>query len=80
MTCCSLPLLGELDLLVQEIRSLRHRCGNSVLALTIAAERAAGREDVRGPGTFLPALIDELALLTPEIISQSAKVEVDMLA
>ncbi|ETW81065.1 hypothetical protein HETIRDRAFT_452502 [Heterobasidion irregulare TC 32-1] len=51
-----------------------------VLALTIAAERAAGREDVRGPGTFLPALIDELALLTPEIISQSARVEVDTLA
>ncbi|KAI0268629.1 Hydroxyethylthiazole kinase [Gloeopeniophorella convolvens] len=47
------------------------------LALTIAAERAASREEVRGPGTFLPALIDELAVLTPDVVLGAAKVEVD---
>ena len=36
----------------------------ATLALTIAAQQAAGREEVRGPGTFLPTLIDELAMLT----------------
>ncbi|KAI9442417.1 thiamine biosynthetic bifunctional enzyme [Lactarius indigo] len=48
------------------------------LALTIAAQRAASREEVRGPGTFLPALIDELAVLTPEIVLRMAKVEVEL--
>jgi len=46
------------------------------LALTIAAQYAASREEVRGPGTFLPALIDELALLTPESILKTAVIEV----
>ncbi|KAF8308389.1 Hydroxyethylthiazole kinase [Clavulina sp. PMI_390] len=45
-----------------------------VLAITVAAEIAAGRIDVRGPGTFLPALIDEVANLTPIAISSRAKV------
>ncbi|KAF2191533.1 TMP-TENI-domain-containing protein [Zopfia rhizophila CBS 207.26] len=31
-----------------------------ILHFEIAAERAAVREDVRGPGTFIPAFIDEL--------------------
>jgi thiamine-phosphate diphosphorylase/hydroxyethylthiazole kinase len=48
------------------------------LALTIAAERAARREEVRGPGTFLPALIDELSVLTPEIVMGMAKIEVEL--
>ncbi|EIM83062.1 thiamine biosynthetic bifunctional enzyme [Stereum hirsutum FP-91666 SS1] len=48
-----------------------------VLVLTIAAEIAAEREDVKGPGTFLPALIDELARLTPEVVERRAKVEVE---
>ena len=47
------------------------------LALTIAAQHAASRKEVRGPGTFLPALIDELALLTPESISKTAVIEVE---
>lgn len=47
------------------------------LALTIAAQQAAGREEVCGPGTFLPALIDELAVLTPEIVLRMAKIEVE---
>ncbi|KAK7207450.1 Hydroxyethylthiazole kinase family-domain-containing protein [Myxozyma melibiosi] len=34
-----------------------------VLLYTIAAERAAAQPSVRGPGTFVPALIDELYLL-----------------
>ncbi|KAH9045113.1 thiamine biosynthetic bifunctional enzyme [Lactarius hengduanensis] len=48
------------------------------LALTIAAQRAASREEVRGPGTFLPALIDELAVLTPEIVLRMARIEVEL--
>jgi len=47
------------------------------LALIIAAQYAASREEVRGPGTFLPALIDELALLTPESILRTAMIEVE---
>lgn len=46
------------------------------LALTIAPQYAASREEVRGPGTFLPALTDELALLTPESILKTAVIEV----
>ncbi|TFY68790.1 hypothetical protein EVJ58_g794 [Rhodofomes roseus] len=47
-----------------------------VLALTVASEFAAAREDVFGSGTFLPALIDELGALTPEKLSKAANVEV----
>ncbi|EPQ57436.1 HK-domain-containing protein [Gloeophyllum trabeum ATCC 11539] len=47
-----------------------------VLALTVASELAAAREDVKGSGTFLPALIDELGKLTPEVIASRAKAEV----
>ena len=49
----------------------------ATLTLTIAAQQAAGREDIRGPGTFLPALIDELAMLTPEIVLRMATIEVE---
>jgi len=31
-----------------------------ILVFEIAAERAAAREDVKGPGTFVPAFLDEL--------------------
>jgi thiamine-phosphate diphosphorylase/hydroxyethylthiazole kinase len=47
------------------------------LALTIAAQCAARREEVRGPGTFLPALIDELSVLTPEVVMGLAKIEME---
>ncbi|KZV80506.1 thiamine biosynthetic bifunctional enzyme Thi4 [Exidia glandulosa HHB12029] len=47
-----------------------------LLAITIASEVAGGRADVKGTGTFLPALIDELANITPEIIAQKAKLNV----
>jgi thiamine-phosphate diphosphorylase/hydroxyethylthiazole kinase len=47
-----------------------------VLAVTIASELAAARPDVFGPGTFLPALIDELYNLTPDKVIERAKVEV----
>ena len=48
----------------------------SILAITIASELAASRVDVKGTGTFLPALIDELYNLTPEKISARARIEV----
>lgn len=48
----------------------------AVLAITVASEFAAARADVKGPGTFLPAFIDELAALTPAKLVERAKVEV----
>lgn len=47
-----------------------------MLAITIASELAAVRADVKGIGTFLPALLDELNNLTPEKIIERAKIEV----
>jgi len=47
----------------------------AVLTLTIASELAAKREDVHGIGTFLPALLDEVAALRPENIRELANVE-----
>ncbi|KAH9484936.1 putative thiamine biosynthetic bifunctional enzyme [Psilocybe cubensis] len=47
-----------------------------VLVLTVAAELAAKRHDVKGPGSFLPALIDELSTLTPEQVREFSKVTV----
>ena len=49
-----------------------------ILAITIASELAAEREDVKGSGTFLAALIDELYNLTPEKIVDKARLEVHL--
>lgn len=46
------------------------------MILTIAAEVAVQREDVKGPGTFLPALIDELWGLKPSTVQSLARIEV----
>ena len=46
----------------------------SVLAITIASEKAAAREDVKGSGTFLPALIDEVGKLRPTDIEGNGRV------
>ena len=48
----------------------------SVLVFTIAGEVASARQDVRGPGTFRAALLDELYNLTPEVLLERAKVEI----
>ncbi|KAF5386233.1 hypothetical protein D9615_002670 [Tricholomella constricta] len=47
-----------------------------ILVLTVAAELAVQREDVKGPGTFLPALIDQLWSLKPETVQSLARLEV----
>ncbi|WVW86150.1 hydroxyethylthiazole kinase [Kwoniella bestiolae CBS 10118] len=47
-----------------------------ILIYTIASEVAADRPDVKGPGTFRSALIDELYNLTPEVVQQRARVEI----
>jgi len=47
-----------------------------ILAITVASELAAARQDVKGTGTFLPALIDELYNLTPEKLIDRAQIEV----
>ncbi|KAL0072650.1 thiamine biosynthetic bifunctional enzyme [Marasmius tenuissimus] len=39
---------------------------SGILVLNVAAEIAATRGDVLGPGSFFPALLDELVHLTPE--------------
>ncbi|KAF8070002.1 thiamine biosynthetic bifunctional enzyme Thi4 [Lyophyllum atratum] len=46
-----------------------------VLVLTVAAEIAVRRDDVKGPGTFLPALIDELWSLEPGTMQSLARIE-----
>ncbi|KAL1747054.1 Hydroxyethylthiazole kinase family-domain-containing protein [Schizophyllum fasciatum] len=46
-----------------------------LLVLSIAAEKAAARADVQGPGTFLPALLDEVARLGPAEVRARARVE-----
>jgi thiamine-phosphate diphosphorylase/hydroxyethylthiazole kinase len=54
----------------------------AILMYEIAAERAAVREGVRGPGTFIPAFIDELYHIRQESVggsgdwAQAAKIEV----
>ncbi|KAF9647326.1 HK-domain-containing protein [Thelephora ganbajun] len=47
-----------------------------ISAVTIASEIAALRPDVQGPGTFLPAFIDELSKLTPEVLSEKVNIEI----
>jgi thiamine-phosphate diphosphorylase/hydroxyethylthiazole kinase len=42
----------------------------------VAAEIAAERSDVRGPGTFRAALLDELYNLTPGVLRERVKLEV----
>jgi len=42
----------------------------------VAAEIAAERDDVRGPGTFRAALLDELYNLTPEILQGRVRIEI----
>jgi thiamine-phosphate diphosphorylase/hydroxyethylthiazole kinase len=44
--------------------------------MTIASEVAAERPDVKGPGTFIPALIDELAALSPQTLIERQKIEI----
>lgn len=75
MATCSLALLqGECNsfLFLSDFTLQYYR----ILAITVASELAHARDDVKGTGTFLPALIDELYHLTPEKIISRAKVEV----
>jgi thiamine-phosphate diphosphorylase/hydroxyethylthiazole kinase len=44
--------------------------------VAVASEIAALRLDVQGPGTFLPAFIDELSKLTPEVLSEKVNIEI----
>jgi thiamine-phosphate diphosphorylase/hydroxyethylthiazole kinase len=44
--------------------------------MTVAAEVAAARPDVKGPGTFRAALLDELYNLTPQVVLDRAHVEI----
>ncbi|KAK8853182.1 hydroxyethylthiazole kinase [Kwoniella newhampshirensis] len=47
---------------------------SGILVYNVAAEVAAERPDVKGPGTFRAALIDELYNLTPETVKERAKI------
>ncbi|KAK7045553.1 thiamine biosynthetic bifunctional enzyme [Paramarasmius palmivorus] len=47
-----------------------------ILVLNVAAELAAARSDVKGPGTFFPALLDELAALTLEDVKQRMNIQI----
>jgi len=48
----------------------------SVLVLTVASELAVATGTVRGPGTFLPALIDNLSTISGEDVQKIGKIEV----
>ncbi|KDR74997.1 hypothetical protein GALMADRAFT_69745 [Galerina marginata CBS 339.88] len=48
-----------------------------ILVLTIAAEISVKTDDVKGPGTFLPALIDTLWNLTPEQVRELSRITVN---
>lgn len=58
------------------IQMLTKYLSNRILAMTIASELAAARQDVKGPGTFIPALLDELASITPETMASRAKISI----
>ena len=45
----------------------------AILMYEIAAERAATREDVKGPGTFIPAFLDELYSIRIESLDGNGK-------
>jgi thiamine-phosphate diphosphorylase/hydroxyethylthiazole kinase len=44
-----------------------------ILLYEIAAERAAARADVKGPGTFVPAFIDEMYRIRQETLAGNAQ-------
>ncbi|KAJ2366182.1 thiamine biosynthetic bifunctional enzyme [Coemansia sp. RSA 2607] len=46
-----------------------------IVAVNLAAEHAARRPDVRGPGSFRPAFLDELHALTSEHILAEARID-----
>lgn len=46
---------------------------SGILHYEIAAERAAKRDDVKGPGTFIPAFIDELYHCRMEVVDSKAE-------
>ncbi|KAF8928872.1 hypothetical protein BGZ58_009321, partial [Dissophora ornata] len=46
-----------------------------ILAMNLAGEHAAARDDVRGPGTFRAAFIDEMANLAPGQMLTEAKIK-----
>lgn len=48
----------------------------ALLSMTIASEKAAERSDVKGPGSFIPALIDEIASVEPDDLRQRAKIRI----
>jgi thiamine-phosphate diphosphorylase/hydroxyethylthiazole kinase len=68
------PAVEDASQLVQGDMLLAALAG--VLVFNVAAERAAAREDVRGPGTFRAALIDELYNVRGGDVEARAKVEI----
>jgi len=64
----SLNTLADGDMFVATIAGIS--------AVAVASELAAFRPGVQGPGTFLPAFIDELSRLTPEVLSDKVNIEI----
>jgi len=50
-----------------------------LLVFTVAAERAAALPQVTGPGTFLPALLDEIACFVPGRLAASVEGKVQVM-
>jgi thiamine-phosphate diphosphorylase/hydroxyethylthiazole kinase len=70
------------SLLVVERDDILIAVATAMLMYEIAAERAAKRPDVKGPGSFVPAFIDELYHIRQESIegngawAQAAQIDV----
>jgi thiamine-phosphate diphosphorylase / hydroxyethylthiazole kinase len=47
-----------------------------IAAVTIAAELAVESDEVKGPGTFMPALIDKLATLQADEVRRRIKIKI----
>ena len=76
---CSLePSQGKIDYsCLSPLVLIEESLFSSVLVLTVAAELAVQREDVKGPGTFLSGLIDTLWALHSDDVQNLAKVSIE---
>ncbi|KAI9461228.1 thiamine monophosphate synthase/TENI-domain-containing protein [Lactarius psammicola] len=73
LRCRCIALLSDpTDHLSDDSTVIRMSNGHELLG------QITGARKVRGPGTFLPALMDELGVLTPETGLRIAKIEVEL--
>lgn len=69
-------IAGYAVFLFSRIPQLIHYCFDRVLVLTVTTELAMRGENVKGPGTLLPGLIDCLWGAKPDDVLKDAKITV----